>query len=199
MIWFWMFLVKICFMPKRSLAYKSAIHPYLTAQEFDHKMIKICVYMKNSPLYKDCSKINTTEAVTFAHFNIHVKFNNNRKSEHVLHVLQKFQQIPFRNNYSITNTNNKGSATQGRSLLHKRHHWRHIFPSHETSTAAAPSGRGPVYNIDYIIYYYVENNCLYMYIHKQGAIFRVYTYIYHFLMKFQIPLIYNNNMLFLHA
>ena len=30
-----------------------------------------------------------------------------------------FQQIPFKNNYSITNTNNKGSATRNRSSLHK--------------------------------------------------------------------------------
>ena len=76
--------------------------------------------------YEDCSKINRTEAVSFACFNIHVhvkfKLNNYKmyhKSEHVLHVPRKFQQISFKNNYFITNTNNKGSATRGRSSLHK--------------------------------------------------------------------------------
>ena len=97
-----------------------------------------------------------TEAVTFANFNIHAKFNNYHKSEHILHILRKFQQITFTNNYSITNTNNKGSATR----VGHRYVTDVIdvtqFPSHEPSTGTAPSGRGPVYKINYIIYYYVE-------------------------------------------
>ena len=33
------------------------------------------------------------KAVTFTHFNLHV--HNYHKSEHVLHVLRKFHQIPY--------------------------------------------------------------------------------------------------------
>ena len=41
---------------------------------------------KVTVIYEGGSKINSTEAATLAHFNIHVKFNNYHKSEHVLHI-----------------------------------------------------------------------------------------------------------------
>ena len=55
-------------------------------------------------MYDGCSKINRTEAVTFTHFNLRIKFYNYHKSEHVLHVLRRFHQIPSRINGLQYNT-----------------------------------------------------------------------------------------------
>ena len=121
-----------------------------------HMVFYVCISMFWYD-YEGCSKINRTEAVTLAQFNIHIKLNKYHKSEHVLHILRQFQQIPFTNNNSITNTNNKGSATRRRSSLHKRRHWRHIISFSWTFNRRGTQRACSVYKINYIIYYYVEN------------------------------------------
>ena len=66
----------------------------------------------------------------------------------------KFQQVSFTNNNSITNTNNKGRATRGRTSLHKRNRmisipWNtviYVFPHSSMLSPAVSIFRSQTWN-----------------------------------------------------